>query len=634
YRALIEAFDFLMRIRNELHFRHGRRDDILSFADEEPVAIALRYQGTEKTSAAEQIMQDYYRHALNVYRITSLAIKQCTEKHSPLAIFGKKLSAQSIEPGISLRNGELYVETGAIFHQDLSTLIRLFLHSQRLNCHLGEETRNLIRFNLHLIDEEFRTLPEVREIFLTILRSREHLAKTIRLLHETGFLGSYIPEFGQLTHLVRYDTYHDYTVDEHTLIALENLESLRRIEGAEGSEFARILDEIKQPELLHIAILFHDLGKVEKSDHIPESVKLTGQALSRLNIEGEERERIVFLVKSHLLMSHTAQRRDLDDEKVIEQFAREMGDVENLKMLLLLTYADISAVGPGVWTHWKGAILWQLYNRARIALEEVREEVGAKKAHLLAETIRHLLPSTISPEEIWQQISRMPTRYLENTPLEKIRDHILLVKELNRNPMVITHSDQKGYGELTVCTWDRPHLFADITGALTYHGVNILNAQIFTRDDGVVVDVFQVTREGGGTIGEEGIWKRLSDDLEQVLKGEKNVGEMVSRYRRRIFIRRKKRETSLPPYVYVDNELSERYTVIEIQAEDRMGLLYDLARTLSELGLNIYLALISTDLNRAIDVFYMTDVEGKKIAEHEEVVSIQKTLFQILSGKS
>jgi [protein-PII] uridylyltransferase len=425
-------------------------------------------------------------------------------------------------------------------------------------------------------------------------------------------------------------------VDEHTFVLLDHLEAVREAGDPRLQEFRRIAQELRKPEILRLAILLHDIGKGEGHGHSERGVAIAEMVLSRLGLPPNDIAGVTFLVAEHLSMAHIAERRDLDDERMIIDFARLVGNEDQLRMLYLLTYLDINAVGPQVWTDWKGTLLWELFIKTHTILtrgvpegEEEQQRARSVRTALVAE-----LAGEFGAEVVGQHLALMPARYVLNTSGAKVAQHLALIERVRRGEPVAVHWSAfplAGYSEVLVCAPAAPGRFTNVVGALTAHGINILSAQLFSRADGVMIRAFQVSDGRGAALQDETAWHRFNQDLRGVIAGQINVRELIKALRRDLLAKPLARAHEIHTRVEFDNVVSDRYTVIDIRAHDRLGLLYVIASTLSGLDVDVALAKIATETDQAMDVFYVTEKDGRKVTEHERMAAIRKALVHAIA---
>ncbi|HJV34141.1 HD domain-containing protein, partial [Geomonas sp.] len=378
------------------------------------------------------------------------------------------------------------------------------------------------------------------------------------------------------------------------------------------------------------AVLLHDVGKGSGGGHAEVGAELSRTVARRMGLSKEDGDRLQFLVRQHLLMAHIAQRRDLHDERMIIQFARQMEKSENLKMLYLLTYADIKAVGPEVWTEWKALLLQELYEKAFAVLErgDFKLEAAGDRVKRVKRAVFDLLADEYPHQKIKDELQALTTRHLLSYKPDIIASHLKTLISLSDTLVILKydHEAGKGYTNCTVCTYDIPGLFSMITGVMAANGMNILGAQIHTNTNEKVLDILQVNSPQGFVITDENRWARLQSDLRDVLSGKVRVGSLVAkRYRPSILT--EKAKPTVPARVEIDNEVSSDYTVIDIYAHDKVGLLYSITSTLTRLGLYIGVSKISTKVDQVADTFYVKDIFGQKIADPLKLEEIRAELL-------
>ncbi len=470
--------------------------------------------------------------------------------------------------------------------------------------------------------------------FLEILRYPRGVENTLTDMHHLQFLNHFIPEFGRIYCKVQHDAYHIYTVDIHSLFAVEEISKLWRGEYAEKKPFlTQVANDVEKRELLLLAVLFHDIGKGEGKDHCNKGGDLVRTIARRMGLNKEDSQRLEFLVRNHLQMAHISQRRDLHDDKLIVQFARTMGMSENLRMLYLLTFADIKAVGPDVWSEWKGFLLQELYEktyeileRGNFQLEKRSEKVRNRKRKVVG-----LLEDEFDSKLVRDTLRQMSTRYLLSYRSAVIIEHIRHLLSLKDKTLVmkVEHEPQGQYTQVTISTLDIPGLFSRITGVMAANGVNILGAQIHTLNNGIALDVLQVRSPTGALIRDEGKWKRVEEDLVSVVEGRARVEELVRKRQRPSFLTAPARPR-FPNRVEIDNDVSDEYTVVDVYAHDKVGLLYHITKTLKELGLYIGVSKISTKVDQAADTFYVQDIFGQKVTFTGKIEEIRSRLLACL----
>lgn len=625
------ALDYLWRIRNELHYFSGRKNDQLTFDAQVHLAGFMGYKDRGRVLAVEDFMRDYYRHANKVEHFTSSLVSRCIWRdEGALKILGYFVR-RPVGDGCFVLKGELIIPDETVIEKNPTVLMRIFELAQKHGVNLNIRVKGAIRKNLHLINDKFRRNREVNQSFMNILRAAKGVTDTLRLMHHLELLNRYIPELEHIYCKVQHDMYHIYTVDIHTLFAVEQTERMLNGELKEKMPLpCEVAAQVGKPELLMLAVLFHDIGKGEGGGHAEKGAAMIPTIARRMGLCREDSERLEFLVRQHLLFAHISQRRDLNDEKMIAQFARQMETSENLKMLYLLTVADVRAVGSDVWTNWKASLFQELYEKAFSILDrgEFQQEASSDRVKSIIKRVAEMLENDFSAAVVREELKAMPVRLLlSNTP-QLICEHVrmLIGQEQNGILMRVTHQPESGYSEFTICAQDMPGLFSRITGVMAANGVNILGAQINTSKNGKVLDILQVNSPQGLLLTDDQRWGRIQDDMRRVIQGEARVNELVAKRQRPTLL------TSRPAprfatRVDIDNEVSESYTVMDIYTHDKVGLLYLITSTLTELGLYIGVSKISTKVDQVADVFYVRDIFGHKITSEDKLTEIRSKLI-------
>src|SRR3989441_986195 len=621
---------FLWRVRNELHFFSGHKNDVLTRDLQPRIAKNLGYENDETTLGVERFMRDYYLHARVIHRVSKRLIARCQETLSRRGSAERRQRQQALADGLVFFDGRLHLadRDPSQLRTDPARLMKVFWHLHRLGCELSLDLERAIEDSLHLVDEAFRRSDGVRELFLDVCRTWGRAAQTFSEMHELGFLGRYLPEFGALTCLVQYDVYHKFSADQHSLLAVEHLEALAPGQSAESEGAAHVLSEVEKPELLMLGMLLHDIGKAKGHGHVAKGIPLVRELTARVGLQAADGAAVEFLVAHHLTMSHVAQRRDIDDPKTITDFAAAVGDPSRLRMLYLLTYADMRAVGPGVLTPWQARILHELYARTLASLTGGR--VARPSRTRLAERLHAAAKGEVDLQAVKAHLAMMTDRYLESTSVQRMAEHLRMLDGLGESPVAtaLFHHPDLGSSDLVVVTRDLPGLFALIAGTLAASDANIISAQIHTRADGIAIDTFQVNDPAGDVIGSPAHWARTLDALRAVLTGEQTVPALLARRRA---AGREATGPGGPSKIALDNQLSDTATVIEVKCPDRLGLLYLITKTLAGLGLDIVSARIATEIDQAFDTFYVQDREGRKIEDPETLERARAALEQALA---
>ncbi|HXI92135.1 MAG TPA: [protein-PII] uridylyltransferase [Blastocatellia bacterium] len=643
YALARRSYDFISRLRNEAHFSTGRQTDLLTLDLQPVLAENLRYEPKRGLLASEALMRDYYQKAQDLHHLCeSFLVRACqslserrqvapTSKRVKARLHFRQsnlyLSLHSVpnrraagKAPFDIRQGRVFLQREPSDHfDDAMRLMETFGVAQRSDAELSDELRLSVRDNLRLVTRQFRRSKEAGHLFFELLRGRGRVASVLREMHQTRFLGRFLPEFARVTFLVQHDYYHKYTVDEHTLKAIEALDELALGRDEKLAPFKRVFEEIEDAAPLYLGVFLHDIGKGRGSGHVPRGVDIAERMCKRMGVSSVAASHVVFLVRHHLLMSHLAERRDITDEGLLGQFIETVGSLDRLNMLLLLTFADISAVAPQAWNDWRATLLWELYRRARSHLTRGKPVKwdGFHKLRVkeqAAERLSRLYP----PSEVLKHFAMMPHRYLRAADLDQMVRHFQLVERTRGGSEVVIDwraPEEKHCTELTVCSRDARGLVARIAGTLTAHAVNILSADLYTREDGMVIDTFKICQIDGRHPLRAELWPKVEQNLKAAIEGRYDVAAAVERFRAQVSCRRKRsgKRIFAKPSVRFDTNASAVSTVIEVHSEDTPGLVYTIARTLSQLGLNISLAKIATEKSYALDIFYVTDSEGQKL---------------------
>lgn len=629
-RLEIEASqDFIFRVRNALHFATGAHQDQLTFEFQDRIAAELGFVDDGDRRALVDFMKTYYGHATTVRRFSNTVIERCTERPNPYRLIGRVIGRE-IRDGILILNRTISANGAEVIRRDPANLVMLFRDAQRHGVQLTEGTKRLMREHLDLIGEVERHDRAFTAPFLDILTWKHDVWTTLREMHAVGVLCRLFPEFARIDCLVQRDLYHIFTVDEHSLMGIRELERLRH--GAYKQTAPLLTDvmrELDRPEMLYLAMLFHDVGKGHGEGHPERGASYIRAVAARLGLHEDDAAQWEFLVRQHLYMSHLAQHRDTHDPRLVREFARTVGSLENLQLLYVLTFADMRAVAPKVWSNWRDMLLGELYMQARTLFEQgqlVEEEAGAHAARICQRVRVSVEPARRSALEAF--LESMPEGYLTTTPEPQIVAHFELMNRLREESSLspdadpahlfvttLRHFEESEYSEFTICTQDRPGLFAMITGVLTAHGMNIVGARITTSRGGIALDSFRIGHlDSREMVLEKERWERVQQVLAKVLRGELDVGRLVASSRRPSILERPSRGEVVTE-VIADNAVSDDYTVLDVITRDRVGVLFTITHTLHRLGLVIHIAKITTQVNQVLDVFYVTDEGGAKIVD-------------------
>ncbi|MFZ0861526.1 MAG: [protein-PII] uridylyltransferase [Candidatus Sulfotelmatobacter sp.] len=625
-KQLEAALDFLMSARCFLHFRHGRDDNTLSWeAQDDAAARKVGAADSAELSAADW-MRIYFGHARAVQRTVTQLLEEIPEAWSALYRQVQSWRSRLTTPDFSVVDGLIFLQQPSAL-QDPEVLLRLFHFMAHHGLKLSATTEYRIEQALPALAS---MPPRGAELWLYLQETllQPHAADALRAMHSLRLLTLLLPELKLIDSLVVRDFYHRFTVDEHSFLAIESLHRLKQSQSEWDKRYAELLGELENPELLYLALLLHDTGKgMPGGNHVEASLEIAGRAMDRLDVDPKERAEVLFLIGSHLEMS-AALRRDIFNPETVAAFADKVGTPERLKMLCLLTYADIKAVNPEALTPWKAENVWQLYMGAenylnRSADQRVHADVNDEKLARL----RSLAPVTSS--KFKEFLEGFPQRYLLVHPAEEVMRHMGMAEELGEDPVLVELKRGRHWYELTLVTRDRPFLFAKLAGVLAAWGMNIVKANAFSNEAGTVVDTLYFTDRFRTLELNLSEWDRFRRSVTSVLLGEADLDKMLRDRQRseKGAIAKVKVETKIE----FDDSCSSTSTLVQVITQDRPRLLHRIASCLSDQECNIEIALIDTEGQMAIDTFYLTSGGAKLKAEHCRLV--EKALVEELRGE-
>jgi [protein-PII] uridylyltransferase len=609
-----DAEDFLLRVRSTLHLEGERNQNVLSHELQERTADVLGYPGAEPRMQVERLMSDYFRHARIVNRSLDWA-----RRTAPVPV-GANL-------GLS-RDGIRFLDPVQAARNP-ATWVAAFDAAVRTGSDVSEEALSCIQQHVDRYRaDDFFPQPGDRTALLTFLKPRPGLYARLSEMHDCGLLGRVFPEFQAISWRVVRDFYHKYTVDEHTLLTIRNLERLGATEEAARQRFRSVLTGLPAPELLVLALLLHDVGKWRDDDHALESVRMAEEVVDRLQLSQEHRDIVLFLIRHHLKMSLVAFRRDTEDPEIVKQFAALLGTEERLKMLCLMTLVDIEAVSPETLTPWKEELLWRLYvDTYNHLTQRYGDELIERNQAGLDEVLQQR-PEDLSAAEITRFLEGLPQRYLHLFPREAIYRHVLLARNIRPDEVHVSLEQNGRVWTLAVVTLDKPFLFSNICGVLASFGMDILRGHALTNPNGLVLDVFQFTDEERFLELNPDAQRHVPRVLEDVVSGRADVTARLRGREQSVF----KAAGRFAPVVRADNEASGRYTILDIVASNALGLLYRISRVISQHGCEVDLVLIATEGEKAIDVFHITKA-GIKLTQAEQQ-ALTSDLQHTLEGTS
>lgn len=643
YLLFKKAEDFLWAVRCHMHFLTGKAEERLHFDIQPQIAERMKFTDGAALSAVERFMKAYFLVAKEVGDLTRifctvLEVEQAKNIPGFNALFrsfARRRRKLAGAPGFIVDNQRINVADDHVFEADPVNLLRLFWLSDRHGLELHPNALRLVRRSLGLVSRNLRGNPEANRLFLDCLTSSRNPELNLRRMNEAGILGKLIPDFGRIVALMQFSMYHHYTVDEHLLRCIGVLSEIEHGRGQKEHPLAhRLVPELKhRRNVLYVAILFHDIAKGRPEDHAVEGARIARRRCPHMGLGKDETELVAWLVEHHLVMSMTAQSRDLNDRKTIEDFAAIVQSVERLKLLLVLTICDIRGVGPGVWNGWKGQLLRTLYFETELLL------TGGFTDARAAERVEHARAELKARLEGWSEEDRERygdlhySNYMLTVDIADQLRHTEIIREADRAgrqfATAVRPRELHAVTEITVLAPDHPRLLSVVAGACAAAGANIVDAQIFTTRDGRALDTIMISREFERDEDELRRGMKVGRMVEEALAGRMHLPDMIEKRAR---TRRISRAFKVEPKAEIRNTLSHKFSVIEIQGRDWPGLLSAVTGAMSDLSLDIASAHISTFGEKVIDTFYVTDLLGNKIEEQERQEKIRRHLIAVLEG--
>jgi len=635
---------FLWAVRCHLHFLTGRAEERLTFDLQQPMAERLGYSDRRSLRAVERFMKHYFLMTKDVGDLTTIlcsALEMEQVKASPgLSRLLNPMSWRTrrqirVTTDFRIDNGRLNVADPGVFERDPVNLIRFFSRAEQTDSFFHPNAVRLLRRSLRLIDDRLRNDKEANRIFLEMLCSTKNPEPTLRRMNEAGVLGRFVPDFGRVVSMMQFNMYHHFTVDEHLIRTIGVLSDIERGEAADSHPLStRIINTVQHRRALYVAAFLHDIAKGRDEDHSIVGARIARSLGPRLGLTAAETETAAWLIEQHLTMSQVAFSRDIGDPKTVRDFANIVQSPERLKLLLVLTVADIRAVGPGIWNGWKGQLLRALYYEAEPVVAGGHTQLGSKaRVETAQERFRTSL-SDWSATDVQRFIDRYYPDYWLRTDTRKAVEQAKMVRTAERaDRKFASHFSTDAFTaitELSVFAPNHPRLLALFAGACAAAGANISGAHISTTRDGFALDTFLLAREFEADEDELRRARRIAESIEKLLKGEVRLSNlMANRHTRRSS---RIGAFTVAPEVLVDNTLSNQFTVVEVSGLDRPGLLYELTNTLSDLNLDITSAHITTFGEKAVDVFYVTDLTNKQIASPQRQKAIKARLMSVLGA--
>jgi len=652
-RRIEKAYDFLLRLRTDLHYATGRASDVLHINLQEQVARRLNYSPRNGQLRSEALMRHYYEHTRNIFRVTERITEQfvsgyVTNKTRALFSFLPLVGATKTPIGDSffVRNKHLHPARRDLFRKEPEQMMRAFELAQQRSLDLSPELADLLSRSLRHVTRTYQYARGPREIFKLILSQKGRVGRILRTMHRVDFLGRYIPEFGQLTCLVQHEFLHRYTADEHTLVCIDKLDALAETNDPKLVAYRNIFEQLEDPLVLYLALLLHDSGKaVGARPHSEGSALFAQRVAARLQLSPEQRKSLILLVDHHLTLSRTAQQRNLDDPATVMEFGRIVKHQRNLNKLMLLTLADGQGASPEAWSDWKESLVWELFHETSRYLADQKSYYDQTKIE--RESLQSAVSENLPPDyadEIEAHFEFMPDHYFRATDVPEIIEHLKLfrsflenVSDSGESPLAAAIKwkimPEQGHSVVTFCTWERERLLAKVAGSFSVVPLNILSADVFPRGDNVVLSIFRVCDTKARPVTHRRDFELVEQTLRRALEDESfeflSLIEKAKRQSRRLAP-----GIEFPTRIAIDNKTHPTYTLIEIQAPDRIGLLYDVLSCLDRENILIPLSRINTQAGAAIDTLYVVDGSTHaKITDSNRIQMIQQHLKStILSG--
>src|SRR5213596_1110302 len=652
-RRIERAYDFLLRLRTDLHYATGRATDILHINLQEQIARRLNYSPRNGQLRSEALMRDYYEHARNIFRVTERITEQfvsgyVTNKTRALFSFLPLIRADKTSIGDSffVRNKQLHAARRDVFRKEPEQMMRAFQLAQERDLDLSPELGDLLSRSLRHITRTYQYTRGPREIFKSILSEKGRIGRILRMMHRVDFLGRYIPEFGQLTCLVQHEFLHRYTADEHTLVCIDKLDALAETNDPKLIAYRNILKQLDDPLVLYLALLLHDTGKaVGARPHSEGSALFAQRVAARLQLSSEQRKSLILLVDHHLTLSRTAQQRNLDDPATVTEFGHIVKHQRNLNALMLLTLADGQGTSPEAWSDWKESLVWQLFHETSRYLADRKSYY--EQTRIERESLQAAVSEKLSPdyaEEIEAHFEFMPDHYFRASDLPEIVEHLKLFRLFLENVSYSGESPlaaaikwkimpEQGHSVVTFCTWERERLLAKVAGSFSIVPLNILSADVFPRGDNVVLSIFRVCDTKARPVTHQCDFELVEQTLRRALEDESfDFLPLIEKAKRQS--RRLAPGIEFPTRIAIDNKTHSTYTLVEFQAPDRIGLLYDVLSCLDRENVLVPLSRINTQDGAAIDTLYVVDGSAHgKITDSHRIRTIQQHLKSaILTG--
>lgn len=637
-KALDFSLRFLLQIRNRLHLLQKKKADQILFDCQEKLAMNMGFMDSQSgILAVEHFMQSYYTVASQVKQICHNTILKIQSREvRGLQLIVNRMKTKNLDDNFRIHEDQIQIKHDKVFEDDPFQLMILFRHVQTTGLDIHFDTKDLVGKYLYLVNDAFRSDPKITDLFRKMMGDLKNLGKALFAMHELHVFDAFIPEFRKLRNRVQHDIYHVYTVDTHSIFAISELSKLAT--GKSGDKFdsyAKALAEVKRPDILSMGLLFHDIGKGEGGNHSVVGAAIASRVAMRLGYDEEERQTIEFLVLSHLMMPHLSQRRDLEDRHLILEFTKTVAEIDRLNMLYILTWGDIRAVSAESWTDWKGSLLNRLYEKTKAAFEEslLSAENASKRGSDLRKAILSRMQNKIQPEKLESFLAGISPRYLVAHSDDEIYEHFHLLSAQDEANFIfqVKELPNAEVDQILIYTYSNPRVLALVTGVMLAHGINILDMEVFTLSQGFIFIKMRVQTESKITIAKAGIKGKLEDNLRAVFTGKSRVDDLIAKRKRPSYMMTKRPIQKAETKVDIDNDVSPYFTIIDVYTHDRLGLLYDIIKCLSEQSCYVEVSKISTKVEQVVDSFYVKDIFGHKITSKNKLLEIKKALTKMLT---
>lgn len=630
-KELTQGVNFLWQIRHHLHFLENEKCDRLGNVQQIPIAETFGFKKGETLGPTEQLMQEYYRHASTVRLQSQRAIERILETQFPKPWIVRLFKRRRLAKGIYRIDNKI-LAARRVLQKDPSSILKVFTFAHQNKLSLTARTKENIMRLKHL-STEAQFNEKTKSLFKKMFSQPEFLQNILQDMFECRCLMHYFPEMKPIVHRIQHDGFHFYTIEEHSLRAINEIASLTSDQGKKTfPTLAEALKKVKRPHVLALAVLLHDVGKGHGKNHAEVGSEIGRDIARRLGYDEKDQDAVAFLIRSHLILPTLAYRRDIKDPHLITRLAETIRDPELLLMLYLLAFADVRSIGPGVWSDWKGGLLTELYQNTLAQMQEKGKEGQRRKLiSKKLDKVSRILDGSITHESLTSFFASMPDRYLYAASPKTIVSHLNMTSKLAGTSVLlqVMPLPERGCTELSIVSRDQPGLFAKIAGVLSLNGINIIDAQLYTLPDKTVLDLLWVTDLLHKPIDKPEDWRPIQVELNEAITEKIDIHKIMGRNSKRRLL--SKDIMKHEPLIEIDNDVSAGETVVDVIAQDRPGLLYGISRTFFELGCSIDRAKITTHIDKVIDVFYIRDATGEKITSRERLKHIEEAIARAIS---